>query len=97
MSDKYILKGHTPIVCDDLDTWAKWLKAADRTVAKTLVGKVKISTVFIGLDHNFDGGVPLVFETVVFGGVYDQAEDHYATWEEATRGHVAMVVRVLQP
>ena len=91
MSNKYILDGQTPVPCDLL-TWAKWFETAERHVAETTVGDVKVSTVFLGLDHR-ESGPPILFETMVFGGPLDQEQDRYATWQEAEQGHQAMVER----
>jgi hypothetical protein len=56
----------------------------------------RISTVFLGIDHNLEGdGPPLLFETMVFGGKLDQEQDRYATYDEALAGHGAMKRRVL--
>lgn len=54
-----------------------------------------ISTVFLTLDHNFvPGRPPLLFETAIFGGRFDQRYFRYTTWEQAEEGH-ARVVRAL--
>lgn len=88
MSDKYILDGHTPVECDDLMKWGQWMGSADRHVNTTMVGDVKVSTVFLGLDHSFgDDGPPILFETMIFGGEHDEYQDRYATWDEAVDGH----------
>jgi hypothetical protein len=60
-------------------------------VALTTVGKVDISTVFLGLDHNFFGGKPLLFETMVFGGENDEYQNRCSTWEEAEAMHQVAV------
>lgn len=58
---------------------------------------VNISTVFVGIDHRFDvGGPPLLFETMVFGGEYDQYTERYSTWDEAEEGHKEIVRRVFE-
>lgn len=87
MSDKYILIGKEPILEKDLLKWARKFETVDRRVARDKIGKVSVSTVFLGLDHNFDGGKPLLFETMIFGGKHDQYTDRYSTWEEAEKGH----------
>jgi hypothetical protein len=89
MSDKYILKGKTPVKEDDLFAWAEWFESADRHVAKTALGEdVLVSTIFLGLDHNFLGkGGPILFETMIFGGAHDQDGERWHTWEEAEAGH----------
>jgi hypothetical protein len=91
-SDKYILVGHKAVPADLME-WARWLENAkgDRIVAKTKVGDAEVSTVFLGLDHRFgDDGPPLIFETMVFGGIHDQDMERYSTWEEAEAGHKRM-------
>lgn len=89
----YILKDRTPIRCDDIREWAKWFEKANRHVAKDDVGDVRVSTVFLGIDHSFGGATPLLFETMIFGGPLDQEQDRYATWEQAEAGHAAMLAR----
>ena len=49
---------------------------------------------FLGLDHSFGGGAPLLFETMVFGGPLDGEQERYSTWNEAEAGHKLMVERV---
>ena len=52
-----------------------------------------VSTVFLGLDHNFNGGTPILFETMVFPkddwGELDC--ERYCTYNEAVEGHQTMV------
>ena len=55
---------------------------------------VTVSTVWLGMDHSFGDGPPLIFETMVFGGELDQECDRYTTEEQAQQGHAAMVARV---
>lgn len=87
MSDKYILDGHE-IKSASLEAWAHWFETADRHVAKTTISdEVKVSTVFLGLDHSFGSGPPLLFETMIFGGEHDQYTDRYETWGQAAAGH----------
>ena len=93
MSDHYILDENRQPVKVDLMQWAGWF-SKDRHVAKTEVGDAEVSTVFLGLDHQYGDGPPLIFETLVFGGPLDQEMERYSTWEEAERGHADMVLRV---
>ena len=39
-------------------------------------------------------GRPILYETMVFGGVLDQECERYYTRAEAIKGHAAMVARV---
>lgn len=55
-------------------------------------GDVTVSTVYIGLDHGLGlSGRPLIFETMVFGGEYDQWTWRYASEREARQGHEHVV------
>ncbi len=96
MSDgEYILDGHKPVIENDLMKWGAWFETADRRVVKTTLSKdVEVSTVFLGLDHSFGKGPPILFETMVFGGKFDQEMDRYSTWEEAEKGHKQMVEKI---
>jgi hypothetical protein len=92
----YILKGHDPVPCDDVVTWSTWYATADRVVARDDLGAYVVSTVFLGLDHNFAAtGRPILFETMVFRDqtLIDVDQDRYATWDEAAAGHAALVAR----
>lgn len=68
MNDKYILRPDGIAIPEpDLIAWAIWFEDSNRVVRQDVVGTVLISTVFLGLDHNFTGqGPPLLFETMVF-------------------------------
>jgi hypothetical protein len=85
---------HNPVAITDSLEWAKWFETSKRHVDNTEIGDVRVSTVFLGLDHsleNFDGSmkdyVPILFETMIFGGERDQYQERYATWDEAKAGH----------
>ncbi len=97
MSRWYVLNAAgEPVYEPDLLTAARWFENADRSVAKTMVGDVRISTVFLGLDHSFGGGPPLIYETMVFwdGSEMDQECERYSTRVQALAGHDQMVARV---
>ena len=94
MSDKYILDGHEAVVCDDLMAWGKWIEDADRHVDKTMIGDIRVSTIFLGLDHSFGEGSLQLFETMIFGGEFDEEMWRYSTWDEAEKGHQAAVAKV---
>jgi len=73
-------------------------KMDTRRIARTEVAEgVEVSTVFLGLDHNFGfDGAPVLFETLVFGCPLDGEMDRYTTESAARAGHEAMVERVLE-
>lgn len=87
MIEKYILEGHETIKCKDLLEWAKQCEKIDRHVADTRHFGIRVSTVFLGVDHNYGFGSPLLFETMIFGGRHNDYQERYTTWEEAERGH----------
>ena len=65
-------------------------------VGETEVGDRRVSTVWLGLDHNYWGdGPPLIFESMAFGeGWDDEKVRRYSTWEQAEAGHAAMVAEL---
>jgi hypothetical protein len=67
--------------------YASWGEPAEKYVRKTMVGKVEISTVWLGIDHAYSGGPPIIFETLVFGGKHADDGERYATEAEAIEGH----------
>ncbi len=94
MSDKFILDadGKTPIPCDDTLTWARWFESASRVVRQDSVRlpsgvTVTVSTVFLGLDHSFGHGDPILWETMIFGGDHDGYQQRYSTYKDAFAGH----------
>ena len=94
MTGHYILDGKEPVEVSDIMTWATQFEMTDRIVEQTTIGQVRVSTVFLGLDHQFGDGPPLLFETMVFGGEHDQEQWRYSTWDEAVAGHAAAVESV---
>lgn len=96
MTDKYILNGTIPRPCDDLLEWARWFETAERHVAVEDTGNERISTIFLSLDHSFGrDATPVLWETMVFGGPFDQEQDRCSgSWEDAEAMHKRMVKRV---
>jgi len=96
----YILDGKKPVVTDDVIEWAKRFNEPRHVGNTFLFGKwgPHISTVFLGTNHQWREGPPLLFETMIFGGYHDEWMDRYATWEEAEKGHrraVWLAIRTL--
>ena len=89
---KYILIGQTPVPEPNLEAWAQWFEAADRVVFRTEVGASVVSTVFLGVDHQFGDGPPLLFETMIFtDGDGGNEMWRCSTWLEAEAQHGRMV------
>ena len=84
MGQLYILDGKTPVPLFDT---TKWGLQVDKIIGKDQFGSVSVSTVFLGMDHSFSGGDPVLFETMIFGGEHDQYQERYCTWDEAEKGH----------
>lgn len=83
-----------------MGAWSRSMDTFDgRRVAETTIGTLWVSTVFLGLDHNFGEGPPLLFESMAFpdrdkDGYQDEMQERYYTWDEAIAGHKAMVEAV---
>lgn len=100
----YVLRGHEVVATDNpLVAAMCFADIAARTVRKTTLTsndskeESEVSTVFLGIDHNFtDDGPPIVFESLVFGGPMADWMRRYATWAEAEAGHEEMVELVRQ-
>lgn len=96
MTYRYILDADgNPVPCPDLMTWGRWMQTADRHVALTRFEGVRISTVFLGLDHSWDDGPPVLFESMVFGGPLDGEMRRYTSRADADAGHTALCVAVM--
>ena len=84
----YKLVGKDPVPVELKDWSCERLAIVERTE----IGNVKVSTVFLGIDHSFGAGSkPVLFETMIFGGKYDQYQVRYHTWDEARKGHQVAV------
>jgi hypothetical protein len=97
----YALDGKS-IVPTDETGYLTWLMAGKeaRMIAETFIGDVRISTVFLGMDHAWLGGPPVLFESMIFAhgdpryGFVDGNHARYCTWDEAIAGHEEFTERV---
>lgn len=80
--------------------WAQWMNriGLGRVIKSDLVtvaeydDQVRVSTVFLGMDHSFsDNAPPVLWETMIFGGKYDQFQNRYTSQEDALAGHARAV------
>jgi hypothetical protein len=75
--------------------WANLFEMLEyRSLNKTTVGELRISTVWLGVDHNQIGDIPLIFETMVFldASLLDVVYTRrYTTKEQAVAGHAEVV------
>lgn len=96
-SDHYILGENHEVISVDLMTWANWYEKnrGNRSVAKDEVHGKIVSTVFLGLNHQFSpGGPPLLFETMIFPSYDNYSEEYterHSTWDEALARHKLIV------
>jgi len=79
----YYLSGKEAVPTDDIS-----LSMSNRSLFITNFSEVSVSTVFLGFDHSFDtNNEPILFETMVFGGIYNEYQVRYHTYDEAELGH----------
>ena len=97
---RYILMGHEPCHVVDMLAWVIWMgeHVEDRVVARDVLmpAGIIVSTVFLGLDHNWNLGRPMLFETMVFGGTMDKLLRRYESWDTAVIGHAAILAAAMQ-
>lgn len=93
-NDYYKLVGKTPVPCSIWEFTGFMEGSNDRVIAQEQVGESMVSTVFLDMNHAFGDGPPILFETLVLGGVYDQEQERYYTYEEAEAGHAVMLAKV---
>ena len=84
-------KNNVAVPCDDIEEWARWFGTAARRVAEDDVGSIRISTVFLGIDHSLFEGPPLLFETMIFGGAHNEHQARCSTWDQAVAQHAEAV------
>lgn len=75
----------------DMEQWVYQFEKNKRIDETHLPGGVWVSTVWLGLNHQYGNGPPLIFETMIFGGPLDQYQRRYSTKEEAVLGHAEAV------
>jgi hypothetical protein len=89
-----------PVATEDVLLWGLWFEQAHerRVVARTQVGPYQVSTVFLGLDHDFTfRGPPVLWETMVFRddtGGEDYDCRRYSSRQDAIDGHAITVALV---
>lgn len=60
---------------------------------------VSVSTVFLALDHNISFNnekdkLPILWETMVFGGEFDGYQKRYTSHKDALKGHKLIVSKI---
>lgn len=73
-----------------------WRDFDRRVIRKTKLWNVLVSTVFTGVDGQYDPNTPpRFFHTKVYGGPMDGESWWYATYDEALEGHVSVCETVV--
>jgi len=76
--------------------FSEWTRGACdqgyRRIADDRIGLFRVSTIWLGIDHSWGTGTPIIFETMVLldGTVEDFGMQRYCTKEEARAGHEAV-------
>lgn len=105
--EQYILDDKKNPVKADFRTASEWATKENRVVKQEHVGNWYVSTVFLGLDHNWGDRnapdyKPILFETMIFWQPtdenkkndhewMDEYQERYHTWDEALAGHAVAV------
>jgi hypothetical protein len=88
---RYYRRDGTPY--DGVLAWAQDFETSENRIVRqeTLWHGAFLSTVFLGLNHAWNPqDRPLVFETMLFAGKHDLAQERYTTEAEALAGHAAL-------
>lgn len=97
----YVLDGKEPRRARSVIEWGTSFKGSGWRVAATKIDGIDVSTVFIGIDHEFSPhgvrykGPPMLFETAIFAMSQVVRVFRYPTWDAAAEGH-AFIVECIQ-
>jgi len=93
----YILDEKNIPIKTNIEGFIKWEleNETKKPVKQEYIGEVFVSTMFLGLDHSFNGEAPLLWKTMIFGGRHDQYQTRYSSYEEAVKGHEIAVNLVI--
>ena len=83
-----------PVEVDDVLEWGRWYTRERRRVARDIVGIYEVSTVFLGIDHGWGDGPPVLWETMIFTSQpdeLDQFQQRYTSLSEAAHTHEVIV------
>ena len=82
-------ENNKPVQAIDVNDYLKWSGNGGiiKNVAQEHIGDVFVSTVFLGLDHSWNSEIPILWETMIFGGEHDQYQERYTSHKDALEGH----------
>ena len=96
--DYYKLINKTPVKCS-YDEYHSDITSQDRLIKLTLIERYKISTAFLGVNHEFRRErPPMLFETAIFDLTAERETkiyDRYSTYQDAEIGHDLAVAGML--
>jgi hypothetical protein len=74
-------------------TQEEWVNlfSEDRKIGDDRIGEHHISTVYLGLNHQFGDGPPLIFETMIMDGPFSDQMWRWSTEQQARNGHKAIL------
>jgi len=86
----YKLGPNKELIPCSLEEWAESFRV-NQVVRQDVIGDYKVSTVFLGVDHNFwkPGNPPVVFETMVFPN--EAWVKRSSSWNEAVANHLKAI------
>lgn len=82
-----------PVLTTDVVEWGRWFETHERRLAFDRLPTCDVSTVFLGIDHAWTKGPPVLWETMVFGGKLDGEQQRYTSQSAALLGHREIVSR----
>jgi hypothetical protein len=77
--------------------YLRWRRQAFRHVGDDTLNGYRVSTVFLGVNHQFGDGPPLLYETMIFRGGDPGQEvfcDRYSTRAQAAEGHARALAAI---
>jgi hypothetical protein len=89
----YILDENNKPIRSTIVDCGEWLEEnPERKAVKqeNVNDDIHVSTVFLGLDHAMPwekDKTPILWETMIFGGEYDQYQYRYSSYQDALEGH----------
>jgi hypothetical protein len=104
----YILEGTEYRATTDAEEWAVFMNKGSTEPFHRHVALdefyvddkefCSLSTVFLGVDHNFSSNnIPILFESMIFGGGsgLNESQERYASWANAATGHLFLCKSII--
>lgn len=91
----YLDEKGEPKEAKTLGEWCRGFEKAERQLERTKIGRVTVSTIFLGLNHRWGDGPPILWETMVLGGRFKGRMDRCAgSREQAGAMHAKICAMV---